>query len=505
MSAIGDYVHYTAYGYNVYGINRIGQNYAGDKEQVFINAKNQASKKNILKLSQLDKEEIENTISSFMTTTHSDGEDKQFMEWLFQKIGIEFTDTMPYLITDTTGNIQTKIKTIKNNTKYTKKATIENRIREIGNAITDLQRQIDKGGAVGTGNLDRLKIIKDNLVIKIKLLFSKAKEVQDLAGYEEYKDFKNFKDFKEKVRTDIISLINEAHVITKGLSNMKKGTFFELEAIYALAKAQGYGLEQFLKAVNDKKLWTGQNTSPVKISLEALQLEDTKKEINRINQLIGGNYTYNVNEQIFKTIKPSPNKVDFQINWKGQDLKFSAKNINVFNTYDINLVDKAPIFALLQSMDRNFVNHYLNIISAHRSGPRADSKYQSLKDIDTLQNAARLAMKINLLLAAFEGHKLGTDRANVFIINNNRPRKAGKRVKVFTIQELMGEALKNIENSVIFSSNRGDLDSFTILNSFQGTKASKSQSIERLKSVQAALHGWIISIKFNKEIVQNFF
>lgn len=494
MSALGDYVHYTAYGYNVYGINRIGEGFAGDKVLI-LNKARQLQKKNTINLSSSDKSDIENTISSFMTSTPQ-GEDKNFMEWLFQKLGIQFVETMPYLITESSGNVETKIKQVKTDTKYTKESTIINRLQDITNAVQYLQKEVDKG-TVGQGKLEALIDVKNNLEDKIKIFFNAAQVYQNNAGYGIYKDL-DFKGFKESIRMDILKLINQASVITQGLSNMKKGTFFQLQAAYALAKAQGVGYEQFLKKINNKEIWTGQNTSQVKIYLKTLSFKETEDEIKRIQKILGDNYKYDVNQRVFKTKTVSPNKIDFIVNWNGQDLKISAKNINLFNKFDVSLVDKVSAISLMQAMDSNFVNHYLNIISAHRSGPREGSPYQSLRNIDILQTSARMAMKINLLLSALEGHKLGVDKANVFIVNNNKP-SGGKRVRVFTIQELIGAALRNVESSVVIQTNRGDLDSFTIVNSFQNSVT------ERLQNVQAALHGWTITVKLNKETLQSIF
>jgi len=98
----------------------------------------------------------------------------------------------------------------------------------------------------------------------------------------------------------------------------------------------------------------------------------------------------------------------------------------------------------MQSMDYDFVNHYINIMATHYAMPASSSSAkQEFYNQDKMRNQAKQIMNLSLLLSAFIGHKLETDTADIFIVNNNAAAKDEPRVKVFNIGELVAKAIQN--------------------------------------------------------------
>ena len=85
MSAIGDYIHNTAYGYNVYGINYRGQSPQSDSEKmaVFAQQYNKVIQKARLTANTLqkkDKEQLEKKITWFMRRPAIDTEQEEYQK-----------------------------------------------------------------------------------------------------------------------------------------------------------------------------------------------------------------------------------------------------------------------------------------------------------------------------------------------------------------------------------------------------------------------------------------
>jgi hypothetical protein len=110
---------------------------------------------------------------------------------------------------------------------------------------------------------------------------------------------------------------------------------------------------------------------------------------------------------------------------------------------------------MIQDENSNFVNHYLNVFAYH------SDEGISIQ----LKNQATLAMKVTLLLKAFEGYK-DTGKAELFIVNDNT---SGK-IRVFSIANLISKIYKDIENySNIILSGGSDISNLSLKNSRQAT------------------------------------
>jgi hypothetical protein len=98
-----------------------------------------------------------------------------------------------------------------------------------------------------------------------------------------------------------------------------------------------------------------------------------------------------------------------------------------------SLVDGSPLTTMVQNMDTNFVNHYLNLTSI-----------QGLKS-SSLANEARAEMKKNLALTALAGlHIPGKkNHVNVFAVND----KLGTGIKFITVYNL-AKRMENLASSV---------------------------------------------------------
>ena len=99
----------------------------------------------------------------------------------------------------------------------------------------------------------------------------------------------------------------------------------------------------------------------------------------------------------------------------------------------VNLVSQASLLAMLQSIGTDYTNHYLNVMSVHRSGTfTAAGHYEGKAETRSHYfQIARQSIRLSLLSAAFEGYKSKAQGglAKVFVINDNQT----GRVKVYNI------------------------------------------------------------------------
>ena len=142
MSAIGEYIHYTVYGYAKYGTNlpRQGEtSLKGDQAKVdFFNSyrrsvRKRAEKNNLL--SNAEKNEIENVLSTFIEASIS--ENQQFWNWAKEKLGADFDETLPFIFAQGL-DVKTKIRRVSDKTGYSTASMVERRIKEIQLAIEEI-------------------------------------------------------------------------------------------------------------------------------------------------------------------------------------------------------------------------------------------------------------------------------------------------------------------------------------------------------------------------------
>lgn len=449
MGAIGEYIHNTAYGYAVFGIDRMQQG-KGSKRALPAMAMNiqkekvrqQVHSATLNKLSPQDKLKIEKQISALMVQPSKSKNQGIKIAWeiICEQLKIDFYDEVPNQIQNESGQVKNSVNKIKS-TKGGRHllSTIIDRINKINTLIP----QLKSGQTLSSlqGKLDQIysqlegisKLTKDEIQkfgasgMSAKQYLNNIKQKDFLIDSETVIDSETGKT--------IIDLINQSADIVKGLSSYVKGEMFQLLVTISQLKAQQLSRQEIKKTI--EKQWVGAGTSAIRL-----------KEVNfakgiDINKLSG---TIRYNDEISCYVDGrSANKIDTYYQYQGKTYNASIKNVNLYAYPYISLVTDASFLVLMQSMDYDFVNHYLNIMATHYAMPPGFNQVEHpIFNQAELRNLAKQTMNLSLLLAAFIGHKLDVDTADIFIVNNNAAGVGDPRVKVFNIGELVAKAVDDI-------------------------------------------------------------
>lgn len=491
MSAIGEYIHFTAYGYAHFGIKRMQGNTKGDNDfaAVLNNQKNKIDEqcRNLNILSPREKIKIENTISSLMVSDSIQAKEKGIAEaWeaICEKLKIDFYDTVANDVVANTGQVSTKGVRIKDNTKSGNfLSTFLDRAKKINNLISaihnEMKRQVlsQKIEAINTELQNLLNITEESL----KEFFQGEGSARDFL-----KDIKNKDTILQK--EGLRNLINECANIIKGLNNYTKGAMFEMLVSIATDRLEKKGKMTAVQAVQSiEKHRIGDQKSGVFISSANFAV-DPKKFLSANYKQKNLKTKYGENLQGYISDNETQNKVDVTFQWHGKTINTSVKNVNLYAFPSVSLVDTTSFLVLLQSMDFDFVNHYLNIMTTHYSMPASQySNAINFTEQKDMYYKIKDKMNLSLLLSAFIGHKINADTANVFIINNIGASGKDKKVKVFNIEDLIQRANKNPQ--IIQIEGLGQL----FLNRFSPTIE------DRIASILSQVHAEKITIGISRK------
>lgn len=249
------------------------------------------------------------------------------------------------------------------------------------------------------------------------------------------------------------------------------------------AKALGktnFIIADFFKALETNNKGTKKSAKGLKASKFSKNLVDLGQVTKKIADA-NGNY-FSAHE--------TQDKVDVEIEIKGLKVPASIKNYNLQDTYmvkDVRLLSGRSVLALVQDYDI-FLNHYLNIVSDHPD--------EEPNGIDLTQ--AHEAMKLTILLKALEGgvfsNKGYTDKAELFIINDNSQGK----FKVYYISDILDEVSKKLEYL-----KTGKYDEVKKLdNKWVGSEKNPNMSDAkiRISNLLSQLHGMTLDVSISKQI-----
>lgn len=491
MSAIGQYVHFTAYGYAHFGTNRMkdGTKQNHDYTNIINNQRNKIRQEMQSKLSILnpdEKRKIEQSISSLMVSDSKEAKKKGIAEaWeiICKQLEIDFYDTVANDVVTRTGNVQIKgVKINKNVVKGNFLSTYLNSIKQINSLMNQIK------------NIAIQKEIQNNLNrIEQQIINSQNIAKSDIYNFfnsnQKAREFLEQKNIKDKIISNqegenIRDLINETANILKGLTSYVKGQMFEM--LVAIA-ADRIGKKAKIKAgeaaQSIKSHWIGNQKTAV-----SFKPSNFAQGID-MEKILGKKYSFNEDLQSYVASRPTQDKIDVTFQYHGKQIDASLKNVNLYSYPTVSLVDEASFLALLQSIDYDFVNHYLNIMSCHYTMPPSESSNViNFTGQKNMYNEFKMTMSLSLLLSAFIGHKLDVNTANVFIINNIGASKKDSKVKVYNIGELIQRAVEN-HNLITISG----LQEGLYLNSYASTVE------ERLTTLLSQLHAQKIQISIKKE------
>lgn len=426
MGKIGDYVHWTAAGYNAYGIYREGKK---KRAYGFDGAAHTELGKIIHNVKDYpEAKKLETQLNSFFGNWKKgtmSGTEKKILELVTKKMDEQFGEKLGN-ITET-GDIKLTKELRENSISKLKQVADQNNNKRI--VPQEVKKRVDKLNEIreklaGQSNTDAKELGKrlKEIEILIKQLYGSLTDETVMP-----REGKRILD-KEN---DLYKKINDAISVYAGLPAvfLQKGEFFEYLVPYVIAamndvaeKALDETVEQYAKKIGGER-------------------DDVV--INQDYFSDGSNGSVNIKfDNSVLNIAHSQGKVDIDISPNGEKVGASLKNVNLSRKYGtIHTVSGSNLLFFLQDIAPNFVNHFLNLNAQHKH-KTDDEKLKSIDKIDGEElKAANYAMKRVLAAKALTGHLEGRRSADIFIVNDN---KTGN-VRIVSMKDLI-KAIEKVKN-----------------------------------------------------------
>ena len=476
---IGDYIHYTAKGYNDYGIYRKQK---GEIPNFTSFANTELDK---IKLKNINAKSLENDLNQFFQHWQEGkmtSAEQKIIEEVFRQMQQEFgkklgsiSPTGDVTMSDeqrekAIGQIKTAAKKDRSNLSP---ATIMGRISKLERVRDILKRDLGDG-------VDNI----DNLTQSLNQLKEEANAL--------YGELINEKSIPTKSKSLIqkenilIAKINQLIKIYAAMPavSLQKGEFFEYLVAYMSGVSGDIASKNINKAINEinqnmGSIKIGGVTAEMKIDTSNFGIRDDTNELHNIN----------FSDNTDMSIKYSQQKVDVVVKVGRRKVGASLKNVNLSSGHAwVHTVSGSNLLYFLQDMAPEFVNHFLNLNATHK---RNSGK---INESERLQS--RLAMKKVLAAKALTGATFGRESAELFIINDN---KTGK-VKVLSMKKLV-QALKETDSNNI-SVKLGGRGIVSEMKLFNNTSVSDDDilGLQRISNLLSSLRG----IKLNASLNSNF-
>ena len=467
MSVIGNYIHYTMANYEKYGITE-----DNSKGGISLNAAYNSQKKDIMNsikknkssFTKKDLEEMSMTITSFMqnmpeqakniilddlaehySNVISEGINKneELLNWEKGSINPKQLNTQYSIgkskkkdnlykdIQDITNRIN-KIETI-----FLKKfGARENIPKDIRSALYAVKKEYTNtvGKAISTFNGYNFTSQTRNINIKEDNIPKLRRMLNDLI--KQYAQYPNIVGIEGQAFEDIIALalnktIKESDKkIDEVMDNALKG----VQGFSVKKNTPQYGADNFIKIVGEDTFLEG---------------------------------TYN-----------QRSKIDVLLKWKGKDAKISAKNVSFSDYTWIKVVEGTPLLFLMQTLDTNFVNHWINLHAIHKD------KKKNANDITSIDNL----MKVSLFYEGISGDVYGSsekDQINLIIVND---KKTG-RVIVKDLSSMLNNIMEQV-NQLSVKANNKNIKEIKLQNSWA------TNPTMRIALILKELHNLKIDAKF---------
>ena len=475
MSAIGNYIHLTAAGYNRTGTNR-------QREGPSLDAATALS---------LEKDSIRQRIESYQSMNNL---------FLLEK---DINDLL-----DTLGGRSELSET---NSAWANQAIefVDNYLHEVF-----LERLQDR-------DYNNLTVVsrseKEKGIGKIKTNYQAAyadwsktitKRVAELDAYME-------KFFKNKTEDEYRQAIQK---IKEVKAKLYDGTYQQLIGNGWKGEPRKDPLKISIKEINeiikkyaampDLSTQSGamfENVIPlIKVMGEEIISEELKKMIkakDKFNIVIDESnfkdvgWNIKLNPDITQKGKKSQSKIDVAFEWNGQQLNISAKNYNLNaenkSPHFIKVLEGSNLLYLLQDENADFVNHYFNLYSKHIDQKGNSAGYTAQR------RAYWEVLKLVILYKGITGDVFGRDdKANVFIINDSSGTHS-TRVKVLSIADLLKKAMDAHSKNLGLTG-----DHSSIQNLYANKKVKNSPSgIARVATILNDAHARKIKASFNSALL----
>lgn len=404
MSAIGDYIHYSKANYMHSGITRNGQ-FKMWKSQTR-DIRNRAESESGSNISQAELNLIAESLEGIMSKGYVAGTPQETARKEIERVLTEKYQEKLQNIDYTTGNVTVRqdaeniIGKARSNTNV---AMLYKKASKLEQIILDQAQRGNVQAKNATQQIQTLSNYYNQIAHEISS-YKKRNKLQQTYTPQQVKDL------REKRKQ--LNLLIEEFAAYPAIE-LQKGDFFEV------------GAKQLPTVINNVVSAEIQGSFREKVQFDKdLFAEDF--------------ITKDFGDMLEKT-SLSQGKVDVEITWKGQDgleslLRASLKNANLGHYY-IRMVSGSSLLFMIQDLDTDFVNHFLNLMAKHKGRKNDIPAFMKLKEQMVEE------MRLALFYKSLSGDNLNRTSANVFIVNDNQ---VGK-VRAYRVQDLVDKAANNIK------------------------------------------------------------
>jgi hypothetical protein len=446
MGLIGDYIHLTAAGYNMYGI------YRKQKEGSFNFQQAKTTELNNIKgkiKTGVDVQSMEDELNNFFTDIDSNNPSinaTAIFNEVVSQLQSQFNNTLGNITStgDITMSQQMKNNAISQLQKHAVQNSKNQRLRpeEVKAKVNQLQQVLQNlvNSTESGTHTTALQLAQELKEIR--------RQADDLYGRLVNADkiprgTKNVLEKEKNLKNKINNAIT-AYAAYPALA-LQKGEFFEYLVPYVVGTANGLGFNEIRESMNDIKI--GGKNENVSIQTENFGIVE---QAENGSQTI---HSFNFDKDVL-SVKSSQGKIDVILELNGENIGASLKNINLSKKGSwIHTVSGSNLLFFLQDIHPDFVNHYININAAHTGKGSISS---------SLRTESRQAMKSVLAAKAITGATAGRQAADVFIINDN---KTGK-VRIVTMEKIVNSLnkLKDLSEVSVQLNNKNIMEQNLFIN-----------------------------------------
>lgn len=498
MSAIGNYVHYYYQNYLDKGIykEKTPQSLQSQQSMAYTNQKKQLNEKIEQGQSTIKKETLQD-IESFLNA---------FLKNDSNKLNSEKIEEVKQLIQQ---EIKSKFENIIKSIDQinTSLLTVEGLSNEqvIGKIKSKKTTYKEKGEEKKGLALKVEPLLKKIDLLEQKMLASLSEAPNKMTFKGSDSDFKKLRKEYEEAKDQLLLPLNQIRSkipsnqkVLKG-SNQKIGeirnSLNELIKIYAkfnpIVNIEGEILEVSVTQALKMAEYLGFS------KFKDMVVEQTGGEHNLNveyydSKLFPSNFSFLDSDKKIQS-NSSQGKTDISVQWQDQKIGISAKNQKIGENHKntIHLVSGTPFLYLLQSMDIDFTNHWLNLYSSQKAFNKNNQEYtvnvltkkkNYIKDFNSL-------MKETLFFLALSGRTQGRSEkevANILLVND----KTQGKIKIFSIKDIINQGIKN--KAVTIKGGGFSKENSSWINNRKADSPEK-----RISEILTQLHNTKISISFN--------
>lgn len=423
MSAIGEYVHLTANGYNQYGILRWGRS-GGSPNFDFSNAQNSELNQLKSKLQTVQNtQDLEDTINAFFRRQQggtSTNVDEEIKAAVLQQMKQNFKDKLGN-INWNTGNVekteylkQTSIGKLRQLGKDAEKARDMNKIKQKVKQLESIRDTLAQN--IKEGDLQKSTELTP-LLEQLKTEFNSLE--QELESAPGSKDIlMKSPSFMDKQR-DLIKFMNQIITDYAALPAyaLQKGEVFEYLVPYIIGVAQDKAIIDITENIENLKVGK-EPTETIQFKPNAYALYSAKDQ--EYHEITFDQSILNIKDNAVQ------GKIDIYLQLNGQEIGASLKNYNLSSKNPmVHTLSDTTLFYFLQDLAPDFVNHYLNLNTTHLAGKGKINL--------TKRKESRQALRSIIAAKAFVGGSYERKVADLLIINDN----SKGEVKIYSMRKLI--------------------------------------------------------------------